>query len=168
MTCRGIVHHLSAHALVTALNYIIRKSVDGQIIQKLCTIETMLSSLALLQVSNPRDTLYALLTLANDVQLLPEQVDYSKSYSHVCKDAVDHIVNSTASLDIICRPWAAAAPGLPSWICQFSQHAFAAGSDAGRVNADSLVGLPGRAIYRAGTKRIQPSLNGLNKRENLF
>lgn len=31
---------------------------------------------------------------------------------------------------------------------------FVAGADAGRVNADSLVVLPGRAIYCAGTKRI--------------
>jgi hypothetical protein len=50
----GNVNQLSAHALVTALNCIIRISADGQIIQKLCTIEAIQCSLVPLQVSNLR------------------------------------------------------------------------------------------------------------------
>jgi hypothetical protein len=142
----GNVNQLSAHTLVTALNCIIRKSADGQVIQKLCTE----CSLVPLQVSNLRGTLYAFLTLAKDVELMSRLVDYGRSYVHVCRDVVNHIVNSTGTLGIICRPLAAVYPCLLSCVCQVKQHSFTASSLARRANADCLVGPSGRAIYSAG------------------
>lgn len=151
----GNVRKVAAHAFVTTLNYIIRKSADGRVIQRLCTMETLISDVALLQVSDPRDTVYAIMTLAIDVKQPKEPVDYSKSVKQVCKDLIDHTVNSFGSLDIICRPWAPASPDLPSWIPTISRHAFASGSDGRRINADTLVGSPTRPIYNAGGKFLR-------------
>lgn len=148
----GNVRHVSAHALVTTLNQIVRKAADGRVIQKLCNMETLISSVALLQVTNPRDTVYAIMALATDVKPMREPVDYSKSISEVCKDLINHAVNSFGTLDIICRPWAPLCPELPSWAPQISRHAFAAGSNGHRTNADSLAGPPSRPIYNAGGK----------------
>jgi hypothetical protein len=148
----GNVRRVAAHALVTTLNHIIRKAADGRVIQRLCTMETLISDVALLQVTEPRDTVYAILTLAKDVRPLNEPIDYSKSVKQVCKDLVSHTVNSFGSLDIICRPWAPESPDLPSWIPKLSRHAFASGSDGRRVNGDSLVGSPTRPIYNASGK----------------
>ena len=148
----GNVRRVSAHALVTTLNHIIRKAADGRVIQRLCTMETLISDVALLQVSEPRDTVYALLTLVKDVRPLKEPVNYNRSVKHVCKDLVAHTINSFGSLDIICRPWAPIYPDLPSWIPQISRHAFTSDSDGQRINADSLVGTPNRPIYNAGGK----------------
>ena len=148
----GNVRRVAAHALVTTLHHIIRRAADGRIIQRLCTMETLISDVALLQVTDPRDTVYAILTLANDVKPLNEPVDYSKTVKQVCKDLISHTINSFGSLDIICRPWAPISPNLPSWIPQISRHAFASNSDGRRINADSLVGSPSRPIYNAGGK----------------
>jgi hypothetical protein len=148
----GNVRHVSAHALVTTLNQIVRKAADGRVILKLCNMETLISSFALLQVTNPRDTVYAIMALATDVRPMREPVDYSKSISEVFKDLINHIVNSFGTLDIICRPWAPLCSELPSWATQISRHAFAAGSNWHRINADSLAGSPSRPIYNAGGK----------------
>jgi hypothetical protein len=101
-----MLNQLSDHALVITLNRIIRKSADGQVIQKLGTIKALQCSLVPLQVSNLRGTLYSFLTLAKDVELMSRLVDNGRSYVHVYRDVVNHIVNSTGTLGIICRPLA--------------------------------------------------------------
>lgn len=151
------IRGLPAHTLVTTLNYIIRKASDGRVIQRLCTMETLISSLALSQVTDPRDTVYALWALAKDAKPVPGPViDYGKDLRQICKDLISHTVNSFGSLDIICRPWAPICSTLPSWVPQLSQHAFAA-SDGQRINADSLVGPPNRPIYNAGGHFLRAS-----------
>ena len=106
----------STFGLVTALNRMIRKSADGQVIQKLSTIKALHCSLVPLQVSNLRGTLYALLTLAKDVELMSRLVDNGRSYVHVYRDVVNHIVNSTGTLGIICRPLACRVFHFACWV----------------------------------------------------
>ena len=52
----GRVRRVAAHALITTVNYIVRKAADGRVIHKLCTMESLISDVALLQVTDPRDT----------------------------------------------------------------------------------------------------------------
>ena len=85
----------------------------------LVDIEALVVRLSDLQVSDGRDGVYALLSLANDTkesdQLSP---DYAKSSTEVCVDFVRHVLRSRKSLDILCRHWAPLAKDikLPSWI----------------------------------------------------
>ena len=85
----------------------------------LVDIEALVVRLSDLQVSDGRDSVYALLSLANDTeesdQLSP---DYAKSSTEVCIDFVRHVLRSRKSLDILCHHWAPLAKDikLPSWI----------------------------------------------------
>lgn len=85
----------------------------------LVDIEALVVKFSDLQVSDGRDSVYALLSLANDTdgsdQLSP---DYAKSSTEVCVDFVRHVLHSRKSLDIICRHWAPLPKDikLPSWI----------------------------------------------------
>jgi Heterokaryon incompatibility protein (HET) len=146
----GNIRGIPAYTLVTTLNYIIRKAYNGRVIQRLCTMEMLISSVALSQVTDPKDTVYALWALASDAKPISEQeIDYSKDLRQIFKDLINHTVNLFGSLDIICRPWAPVSSTLPSWVPQMSRHAFSA-LDGQRINADSLVGPPNRPIYNAG------------------
>jgi hypothetical protein len=90
----GNVRRVAAHVLVTTLNYIVRKAADGRVIQKLCTMETLISDVALLQVTDPRDTVYAIFTLVKDVKPLNKPPNYNSTVKQICKDLIDHTVNS--------------------------------------------------------------------------
>lgn len=85
----------------------------------LVDIEALVVKFSDLQVSDGRDSVYALLSLANDTkesnQLSP---DYAKSSTEVCVDFVRHVLRSRKSLDILCHHWAPLAKDikLPSWI----------------------------------------------------
>jgi hypothetical protein len=153
----GNIRGIPAHTLVTTLNHIIRKTSDGRVIQKLCTMEHLISSLALSQVTDPKDTVYALWALAKDAKPIPgREIDYSKDLREIYKDLISHTINSFGILDIICRPWAPICSTLPSWVPQIAQHAFGT-LDGQRINADSLVGPPNRPIYNAGRHTAPPS-----------
>lgn len=146
--CRDV----SAHGLVTVLNTVIRKSSNGRVMERLCTMETLVSITATFQVSNPRDSVYAVMTLAKDSYLLVDDpVDYRKTLPQICKNLIFHSLITSGSLDIICRPWAPVDSALPSWVPQVSHHAFGP-DETGRyrrINADSLVGHPRRRVYNA-------------------
>lgn len=143
------IRGIPAHTLVTTLNYIIRKASDGRVIQRLCTMEMLISSVALSQVTDPKDTVFALWALARDAKQIPaSEINYGKDLKGICKDLISHTVNSMGSLDILCRPWAPMCSTLPSWVPQISRHPFSA-SNGCRINTDTLVGSPGRPIYNA-------------------
>ena len=96
----------------------------------LWSIEHLVSSLTVVfDASEPRDCIYALLGVANDVVpapnvrdeprlwLVPEKrisarysVDYSKPYPEICMDFTEFCIGQShhknRALDIICRPWA--------------------------------------------------------------
>ena len=103
--------------------------------QPLLTLEYLVSSLSIFEVTTPHDAIYALLAIARDTtpfaddksgfrhQLVKTQqalegftqkkryiIDYQKPFADVCKDFVTFCIEGskdrTRALDIICRPWA--------------------------------------------------------------
>ena len=76
-------------------------------------------------------------------------VDYSQPFEGVCKDFVQLAIQSSQSLDILCRPWAPLFKRLPSWVPQCSQAPFVINRDnkIQRVNGDLFItrdGGPGK------------------------
>lgn len=174
------VESLGAKAMVRTTNNVFRKSDDNKILERLFTIESLVMNLLTFESSNPRDTVYALLGIAKDGPLgdfrgarpdsctvEPLVADYNKQPFDVYTDFVQYCIQTTDSLDIICRHWAlpvyeerlALTRGarelleplrMPSWIGLLEDSAFGPPSRyTGRKNADSLVGEPGRRIYNA-------------------
>jgi hypothetical protein len=106
----------------------------------LLSLEYLISSLSIFDVTNEHDTIYALLAIAKDTvpvaarketeilltktqrglesytQKKRYEVDYDKPYVDVCKDFIQfcversHYQDPTRALDVICRPWATEKP----------------------------------------------------------
>lgn len=193
------VKRLGPSVLVDATSNMFRKSNDDEIIEHRQTLEALVSSLTAYEASDPRDTIYAVLSLAKDTYRgLPGQSqaeiqqfqkdrskghglrpEYEKDVFEVCKDFIQSCTHreESPSLDIICRHWAPICNKftsleqadvlkkikledknwlyerqLASWIPSISGAAFGSPKDAlhGRVNGDSLVGIPpNRQNYNA-------------------
>ena len=105
-----------AGAVVQATDNVLRKREDGKVVARLWDIESLVSTFAHFEASDPRDTIYALLPLANDdhrsipgvtlynpLSLVP---DYRKPTLQVYAEFVWHCVASSGSVDILCRHWA--------------------------------------------------------------
>jgi hypothetical protein len=186
----GDVRALGANTLVNATNNLFRKSEDGKIQQRLLPLEVLVSCLFLaFEASNPRDTIYAILSIAKDTsfatpdltarsswqKFFPPSIspgievrgdirispDYDKNIIDVYADFMDYCIDSSKSLDILCRHWAPTPQkrtnrqetlnlpvefeeedNIPTWIPSIKGHAFGAPEDAliGRVHGDSFVG----------------------------
>ena len=174
------VESYGAEAMVMATNNIFRKMGSDDVMERLWTIENLVMSLLTFEASNPRDTVYALLGIANDGpqgsrplrdEVDPLILDYDKHPLEVYIDFVQYCIKTSNSLDIICRHWALPIPDesqanlrseirrmstkpkeipVPSWIGLLRDSPFGPPSRyTGRINADSLVGKPGRRIYNA-------------------
>lgn len=77
----GDVKELSAIRLVHAASNFFRKSDDGEILEKLVSLEDVVSMLATFDAKDPRDIIYAVLSLANDVKptaLLKSDFEYDE------------------------------------------------------------------------------------------
>jgi hypothetical protein len=200
----GDVTALGAHRLVDESSNLFRKSDDGAIQEHLYSLEHLVSTLSPFQATNPRDTIYAVLSLAEDTGAIfsarpsahipvdaaipgdntqqfsetdkkklqtvmsvwrkqvekPYPVDYDKSFFEVCKDFLEFTIESSQSLDMICRPWAPTPltkdETLPSWIPTVRGAPYRPGANRyhNRVNADNLVGVPstGKRNYNAARK----------------
>ena len=194
----GDVTALGAHRLVDESSNLFRKSDDGVIQEHLYSLEHLVSTLSPFQAADPRDTIYAVLSLAEDTgaifsarpsasipvdenpEVLSEKdkkslqkvikvwrkegkqypVDYDKSFFEVCKDFLKFTIESSQSLDMICRPWApvplTSDQQLPSWIPTVRSAPYRPGANRyyNRVNADNLVGVPstGKRNYNAARK----------------
>lgn len=64
-----------ANALVEAMSVMFRKSDDGGILERLVSLEYLVSVLTLFEASDLRDTVYALLSIAKDCDESPS-VEY--------------------------------------------------------------------------------------------
>jgi hypothetical protein len=62
------VDALGAKALVDVINKLFRKSDDGVVLQRLLSLEGLISSLTAFEASSPHDTIYAGLWLAHDAE----------------------------------------------------------------------------------------------------
>lgn len=185
------VELVGARDIVNSSNNLLRMTNDGGILDRALTAEELVMAFRHFQVTNRRDTVYALLPLASDghvstagnrrgadaeeqqwcAMLTP---NYGKSTLDVYVDFVRHCVASSNSLDIICRNWAiplAESEGprggrkgkrgnesrrrrLPSWIREVGNSPLdGRAAQTGRLEADSLVGMPGQRIYNASRGR---------------
>jgi hypothetical protein len=108
-------------------------SEDNPISQRrpLLSLEYLVSKLTIFQATEPRDAIYALLSIAGDTSpsawvdggktfqihealaqntaQKPFLVDYGRPYTDVCQDFIEFCISRsdpTRALDILCRPWA--------------------------------------------------------------
>jgi hypothetical protein len=119
--------------------------------ERLYNIETLLAMLPMFDATNALDAVYAIIDLGSDTYETPEiPIDYRLQPAVLFQAVLKVVINNSASLDIICRPWAPICTG-PSWISTVANYAFARRVDGqyDRQNGDSLVGSPGRRTYHA-------------------
>ena len=131
----GHVPALGAALLVDATSNLFRSSKNGER-KPLSSLEYLVSRLAVFEATQPRDTIYALLSIAKDTtpQAAPPKlpisassaerlefwaqrnlaretyrVDYGLPVVEVYKDFIDFAIRrsvKSSALDVICRPWA--------------------------------------------------------------
>jgi hypothetical protein len=111
---------LGAYTIVHATTNLFRKSQEGRVKQRLLPLEILVSSLLLaFEASEPRDTIFAVLTLAKDSRFAEENTnvpvivedsrispDYDKTLFDVYADFMHYCIEKSQSLDILCRYWA--------------------------------------------------------------
>ena len=141
------------------------KSKDGEILTARLSLEYLVHTLSRLEVLDSRDTIYALLSIAKDTRkklaLLNQKqteergptlrLNYRKDYLEVYNDFTRFCIQSSGSLDVICRHWAHERDGdLPSWIPRSKEAPFGDAQEfKGRVHGESFVGIPGHRKYDA-------------------
>lgn len=158
-----------ASVLVDAITDTFRKNVDGTVLTPVFSLETLVSSLASFESSDPRDSIFALLNIAEESMFQPSnesnmvgppKVNYERDLLEVYTDFLEWVVHSTGSLDIICRQWATperrkfcerkhttGLVTLPSWIQTIAGPTW--GTQGRGLNGESLVGGAGRRRYNA-------------------
>ena len=154
-----------ASLFVRVVKNVFEKSKDGEILDARLSLEYLVYTLSRLEVSDSRDAIYALLSIAKDTRKAldvssqketegPSQSlrpNYRKDYLEVCSDFTRFCIQSSGSLDVICRHWAHKTDiDLPSWIPRLREAPFGDSKEfEGRVHSESLVGIPGHRIYNA-------------------
>lgn len=190
----GDIIGLGANNLVNVTSNLFRRSNhnQGQEIERLSGLEALVSSLLSFEASDPRDTVYALLSIAKDDnayrnvptlsgpdnKITPLAPDYNKTIEEVYRDFTQFCIETSRSVDIICRHWApfrrkASATTdpirivgkkkrkekpnvkMPSWVPSLDGSPFGNPESAlnGRVHGDSLVGHPDRKNYKSAGGR---------------
>ncbi|KAH8805402.1 heterokaryon incompatibility protein-domain-containing protein [Xylogone sp. PMI_703] len=177
------VKYLGANTLVDVTSNLFRRTESGEIHQWLWSLEELVSYLLPFEASEPKDIIYSVLSLAKDTRLVKNPDDQTttldnrlipdykhKSLRDVYVDFVGYCIDTSGSLDILCRHWAAASrPNnvkalneileLPTWIPSIEKSSFGTVEQRlqGRVNGDSFVGNPirnSRPIYNASAGLI--------------
>jgi hypothetical protein len=162
------IEQLGARLLVDMKANLFRTKRNGNL-ESTQGLETLVCSLSGFDTSDPRDTINALRNISREVnrpdsdtaQLVPVP-DYSKDLFQIYRDFVKWAIESSESLDIICRHWALkerktrlpSTPRLvrlPSWIQFVEDSAWGKGEDlfSGRMAGDPFVGLPEYPVYHA-------------------
>ncbi|PMD50557.1 uncharacterized protein K444DRAFT_621929 [Hyaloscypha bicolor E] len=115
------VTNLGANALVDFINNLFRRTENGDIQQRMLTLECLVSNLLAFEATNPRDTIYAVLSLAKDTHKLSTETNvnaknlqldkrllpaYQNCLLDVYTDFIDYCIGSSRSLDILLRHWA--------------------------------------------------------------
>jgi hypothetical protein len=169
------IEHLGAKLLVDMTSTLFRKRPDGSL-ESTKGLESLVCSLSGFDTSDPRDTINAFRSISKEVtrtdprvagcQRSPPAPNYSKDLFEIYRDFVQWVIETTGSIDIICRHWALkerkvptpTTPRLvelPSWILFVEDSAWGKGEDRfrGRKAGDSFVGLPGSNNYNACGRR---------------
>ncbi|PMD13389.1 hypothetical protein NA56DRAFT_612283 [Hyaloscypha hepaticicola] len=139
-------------------------------VERLLSLETLVCYLSDLDCADPLDRIYSVLAISKDGPApwgktpiehdMVLHIDYDKSVLDVYQEFVVQTIKTSHSLDIICRNWASRVPQtevhLPTWVrpLQFSSQQNAnIGYISERIEADSMVGLPGKNYYNASGGR---------------
>jgi len=115
----GDVHSFGAYILLEATSKLFLRDAKGGIRMPRTNIESLVTSLTTFDTSDRRDLIYSLVSIAQDTSQNSDiysrpasqrrrrlNVDYGKTPIDVFKDFTKFCINSSNSLDIICRPWA--------------------------------------------------------------
>lgn len=168
----GDVDSFGASVLLEVTNGLFRRTPEGNIKKPVKTIEYLVTSLKTFDTANTSDLIYSLVSIASDtspieywhgapatgvgkISIKPAngiQADYNKSPMDVYKDFTKFCMESSKSLDIICRPWAMPlGEPVPSWIPLLENSEFGIPEKvySGRKNGCCLVGLAGSSTYQA-------------------
>jgi hypothetical protein len=171
------IEHLGAKLLVDMTSTLFRKRTDGSL-ESTRGLESLVCYLAGFDTSDPRDTINAFRSISKEVtkydlrvaesHKLPPTPNYSHDLFEIYRDFVQWVIETTGSIDIICRHWALkerkeptpTTPRLvhlPSWILFAEDSAWGKGEDMfrGRKAGDSFVGLPGSNNYNACGRRYK-------------
>ncbi|OCK77574.1 HET-domain-containing protein [Lepidopterella palustris CBS 459.81] len=169
-----VIEAMGATVLVNILPHLLRKSEEGDVLEKRVGLDYLVSTLVSFDATDPRDAIYALLAIARDNPQNELKPSEGKSLLDVYTEFIKHCVESSKSLDMIVRHWAPArttipaaaskpleklrnrSTTLPSWIRQLDESAFGTPEKIfrGRRNADSLVGNPRNTNYNASGSRV--------------
>jgi Heterokaryon incompatibility protein (HET) len=102
-----------ATRLLELVNSVFLKSPEGNIIACKLPLEAIVESSTFSETTDLRDSVYALLHLANDVNITLKDnsscsivPSYGKCLLEVFADFILHCCRRSDSLDILCRPWA--------------------------------------------------------------
>ncbi|KAI9692498.1 MAG: hypothetical protein M1822_006729 [Bathelium mastoideum] len=107
----------AAKALVAVTGNIFRRPESTYSFERTWSLETLVSKLGSFEVTDPRDAIFALSSMARDnsLQFSSDQsrqlihalkIDYGKHPLEVYTEFVKYSILSTKSLDIVCRHWA--------------------------------------------------------------
>ena len=146
-------------------------------IERRFTLEALVSQLADLTTTDPLDRIYSVLAIARDGPPFEEkisvesntrhktaiQIDYDRSPLELYQDFVIHAIEHSRSLDVICRYWVTPGPvlNLPTWVRPLQTSLPSNYDISERINADSLVGLPGHNHYNASRGTVADFYLGL-------
>ncbi|KAL9624732.1 MAG: hypothetical protein Q9160_001086 [Pyrenula sp. 1 TL-2023] len=182
----GEVGALGASVIVDAVSSMFTKTDSDEILERVTTLETLVSTLQSFESSKPRDLIYALLSIASDPpsNVTPIEVDYKKATLDVFSDFLKYCFESSGSLDMLCRHWTLRPHRgdgaevsrfkrsfrlknreplpLPSYMPLAAGAPFGSGQHVlnGRRNGESFVGRPDRRNYQA-SKKLEPSFKFL-------
>ena len=146
------IRALGATAIVNIMNAFFRWDEDGSL-ERLSSLESLVASLPMFESSDPRDTIYALLSIAQDTRnwnvfsarrqeelrvqgLVPFEADYGKNILEVFKNFSAFCIQTSGSLDIICRHWAPSQFRNPSIFNRMQMRAENERSRAGSFASD--------------------------------
>ncbi|KAG0649120.1 Heterokaryon incompatibility protein [Hyphodiscus hymeniophilus] len=125
----GDIEAFGALRLINALTRLFRHSESGQILEGLVSLETLVTSLDCFGTKDPRDSIYAVIHLAEEAHtIVPTSfppntsntsphipadspyptltIDYSLPFDEIARGFVGFCIRNSNSLDIVCRPWA--------------------------------------------------------------
>ncbi|KAI0884889.1 heterokaryon incompatibility protein-domain-containing protein [Annulohypoxylon maeteangense] len=184
---------LGAKILVDELSNTFLRAADQSPFEPIKTLETLVSTLSTFETTDPRDTIYSFLNIARDTstkfgiwipssstQVQPPTPEYTHDLLMVYTDFVRYVVDSSKSLDILCRQWALperketkimyeTLVELPSWIKTVPESPFGKQGEGfnGRKNGDNFVGLPNAKIYNASRDKPPEVRFGMAVRESI-
>jgi protein AFG1 len=165
----GEVQIPGATSLVNISSRLFRGHKKGSNKGRLHNIETLLAMLPMFDVTNALDAVYAIIDLGSDTYGTSEiPIDYRLEPAVLFQAVLKAVINTSGSLDIICRPWAPICI-VPSWISTVANYAFVRRPDGqyDRQNGDNLVGSSGRRIYNAAGNTLTHENVHFSSEENV-